>query len=224
MRNVNVFFIFILIVLSSCIKDDFVQDLVEPMLRITAAPDTLALGDNFLFEYQYLNNIGLQETVTAQWTSTNPEILSIDDDGLALANQMGTTTLKVNYETNERSLSDSVSVVVDENTVISAQERNGTVTTTSSYQLSGDFEMYLNDNDLVLEFGEDYVASSALPGLYIYLSNNRNSIAEALEIGPVTVFNGQHNYSLPDVSIEAYNFVVYFCKPFNVKVGDGEIN
>ncbi|MEM9549152.1 MAG: hypothetical protein AAGA77_24405, partial [Bacteroidota bacterium] len=63
-----------------------------------------------------------------------------------------------------------------------------------------------------------------LPGLYVYLTNNRNTTANALEIGAVEVFNGAHTYTVEDVGINDYKFLLYFCKPFNVKVGDGEIN
>ena len=77
---------------------------------------------------------------------------------------------------------------------------------------------------VVIDIDDTYVADAGLPGLYIYLSNNPNSIANALEIGEVTVFEGEHNYEVPNVELNEYNFLVYFCKPFNVKVGDGAID
>ena len=74
-----------------------------------------------------------------------------------------------------------------------------------------------------LSLGEDYEADTSLPGLYIYLGNNPNSTADAFEIGPVTTFDGAHFYDLPTIGIYDYNYVLYWCKPFGVKVGEGQI-
>jgi len=60
--------------------------------------------------------------------------------------------------------------------------------------------------------------------LYVYLTNNPSTTAGALEIGKVTVFEGTHIYTIEgDIPLNQYNYLLYFCKPFNVKVGDGEI-
>ena len=67
------------------------------------------------------------------------------------------------------------------------------------------------------------VADDGLPGLYVYLSNNPNSVSGALEIGPVEVFEGAHDYTISGLDITTYAYVLYFCKPFNVKVGHGDI-
>ena len=91
--------------------------------------------------------------------------------------------------------------------------------------MEGEFELVdLGNGMLSLSLDEDYCASTALPGLYVYLSNNRNSIADAFEIGEVTTFTGQHDYTINNIGLMDFNFIVYFCKPFNIKVGDGEIN
>ena len=58
---------------------------------------------------------------------------------------------------------------------------------------------------------------------YIYLGNNPKSIADAHEIGPVTVFQGAHFYDLPTIDLYDYNYILYWCKPFGVKVGEGQI-
>ena len=46
----------------------------------------------------------------------------------------------------------------------------------------------------------------------------------AFEIGRVATFSGVHSYTIPNKGINDYNYIVYFCKPFNVKVGHGQIN
>jgi len=75
-----------------------------------------------------------------------------------------------------------------------------------------------------LDIAGNYEASTALPGLYVYLSNNPNSTSGSYEIGEVTVFNGAHSYTLPSsVDISDYKYILYWFKPFNVKVGDSTI-
>lgn len=209
--------------LSSCIKDDFIMDTVEPVLRITSSVDTIALNSSFSFDFQYLNNIGQEEPVNATWQSSNPDIISIDGQGTAEALQLGSSTISVSYSDGENTLTDAREVHVGNNTVMSVLERSGTIQTTSSYRLTGDFTLREEGDGVILEFGNDYEASSSLPGLYVYLTNNPNTTANAVEIGAVQVFSGQHAYQVPDVGINDYNYVLYFCKPFNVKVGDGEI-
>ena len=90
--------------------------------------------------------------------------------------------------------------------------------------LEGSFTLEQVGDDLLLEFADDYRASSALPGLYIYMTNNKNTNANALEIDAVETFNGAHSYTIQNVGINDYKFLLYYCKPFNVKVGDGDIN
>ncbi len=101
--------------------------------------------------------------------------------------------------------------------------RSGVIQTTSSYVMEGDFEIRIEAGQLLIDIADNYWASFALPGLYVYLTNNPNTTANALEIGAVEVFNGVHQYLVNDVGLNDYNYLLYFCKPFNVKVGDGEI-
>jgi hypothetical protein len=116
-------------------------------------------------------------------------------------------------------------VVAGANTSVQTNDLSGIITSSSSYELGGSFVLKKTAaGNTELSFGSDYVASTALPGLYVYLTNNRNSIASAYEIGRVEVFKGEHKYDLgTSVGLTDYRFVLYYCKPFNVKVGDGEI-
>ena len=102
---------------------------------------------------------------------------------------------------------------------------DGTIRTTTFYPLEGSFQYSeTEDGGVHIDIAADYIADNRLPGLYIYLSNNPNSIFNALEIEEVTTFSGAHEYTVPEVGFEDYNFIVYFCKPFNVKVGDAALN
>jgi hypothetical protein len=97
--------------------------------------------------------------------------------------------------------------------------------TTSSYELKGDFVLKEEGGVLKLSFASNYQASTALPGLFIYLTNNPSTSSGAFEIGAVTEFEGAHSYDLPNsIDLMDYEYVLYFCKPFNAKVGDGQFN
>ena len=215
----------IAILFNGCIGDDIIFDEVDPVIRISNPIDSIAINTNHQFEFVYLNNVGVAEQITPQWSSSDQAILQIDANGLAQALQAGTAEVSVSYQNGGVQLSDSKMVTVGDTTVVSTTERSGTIMTTSSYTLTGDFKLsQLGDNDLLLSVADNYEASSSLPGLYIYLTNNPNTTANALELGMVEVYSGAHSYTIEDVAIDEYSYVLYFCKPFNVKVGDGAIN
>ena len=217
------FTLFLALTLTACIQDDIVFDTVDPELRITQAVDTIALDSSYQFEALYLNNVGVAEAIDILWESTAPDIISIDADGLATAQQEGSATITASFDDGTTLVQDAVEVHTGEETISLPSERSGVIQTTTFYLLEGDFTIREEGNDLLLEIAENYRASTALPGLYVYLTNNPNTIANALEIGMVETFNGAHSYTIPDTGLDTYNYVLYFCKPFNVKVGDGQI-
>lgn len=224
MKNLLFLFSIIAITLSSCIKDDIIEDFVEPELRITTTPDTLDAGSQFQFEFAYFNNIGQQESITPIWTSSDESIITVDENGLSTPISKGAATISVSYNTSEFNISESFIVNIGEMFVESTQGKSGTIATTSSYLLEGDFEIVEEDGMMMINIAENYRASTALPGLYIYLTNNTTTTSGAFEIGQVQIFEGAHTYELDGVDINDFSHILYFCKPFNVKVGDGEIN
>ncbi len=224
MKNPNLILIsFLALLMTACIKDDFVDDKVDPLLRIISAIDTIEINTTYQFESKYLNNVGNEEDVDVIWSSSDPSIIEISANGLAFAKTEGQAIISVSLGNDTSSLMDSAEVNVGDNTIKIKQFSMGTIRTTSSYKLEGDFELKEQENGLNLSFADNYSASTALPGLFVYFSNNKNSIANAFEIGSVEVFNGAHSYELVGVGFSDYKYIVYFCKPFNVKVGDGEL-
>lgn len=217
-----------LLLLSGCIGDDIIFDTVPEELRIINPLDTLAVGDSYTFELLFTNNVGQEESRPASWNSSDLTVLTIDDQGRATGMSKGQATVTATVQSADQSpLSVSRLIVVDEETVIGDPNdnvRSGTIRTTSSYLLQGGFEVKKEDTNLIVNIFEDYEASTALPGLYVYLTNNPNTLEGALEIGAVEVFKGAHTYTLGgDIPLNQYNYLLYYCKPFLVKVGDGEI-
>ncbi len=214
---------------SACIGEDIIDDFVNPVLRIDNPLVSLAVGEEYQFEATYLNNIGQEEEVTLQWESSDPTTISIDaSTGLATGVKNGTATISVSLADGGETLVTNSPVAIAEETVLDNPSRAGTIMTTSSYALSGDFvmESVLDQNIIRISVANNYTASSALPGLYLYLTNNPNSINDAYEVGAVTVFNGTHTYEISDteVALNQYQYLLYWCKPFSVKVGEGRIN
>ncbi len=224
MKNLSLLVLMSIVGFTACIEDDFVDDFVEAELRITTLVDTIAEGDTFQLEANFLNNVGESEEVIIEWSSSDENIVSVDATGLVTANNAGSAIVTASYELDSVEYEDSIDVEVGATTVVSLQSLEGSIATTTFYDLEGDFVFTETaDGGVTIEFGDDYKASAGLPGLFLYLSNNRNSIAAAREITEVTVFSGAHSYEIPDVGFSDYRYLLYFCKPFNVKVGDGEI-
>ncbi len=223
MKHKYVFLLFSAVLfLQACIKDDFVEDTIDPEIRITTSPDTIAINSEFQFEAQYFNNIGQQQDVPLDWQSSDPSVLSIDATGLAQANALGEALIIANYTSGGLTVSDTTSVVVGETTVVESLVGTGVIQTTSFYDLEGDFTISETATGVLIDVKDNYKASTGLPGFYLYLTNNASSIADAHEVSMITVFEGAHQYEVEGVSIQDFSYLLFYCKPFNVKVGDGE--
>lgn len=214
------------LLMVACIGDDLVFDEVDPIIRIMNPVDTIEINSTFQFEVAFFNNIGQEEQLDGYtWSSSAPEIVSIDNAGLATALSPGSAEITVVATTVDGlTLQDTKSVTVGNSTVLSSGNRTGSLRTTSSYALEGKFTLEEIPGGIKLSFGQDYRASTALPGLYVYLTNNPNSNSNALEIGKVTTFSGAHLYEIMNVGLNDYSHVLYYCKPFSVKVGDGSFD
>lgn len=214
--------------LIGCVGDDFLDDKIAERISIDNPISEIQLNDAYQINATFFNNVGVSEIVSLQWSSSNPTVISIDNNGFIMALSEGTSTITVTAD-----LSNGSSVTVEQTiTVVNSVVDNnqpttntGVIITTSSYILTGNFRVTeVNVTDLDIQIDDSYRASTSLPGLYLYLSNNPNSIAGALEVGKVTVFSGAHNYRINNTSISQYKYLLYWCKPFSVKVGHGEFN
>lgn len=229
MKQTNLLTAFLFcIIVTSCIQDDIINDRVDPILRIENPLETLAIGATYQLEATYLNNIGQEEVINLSWITSDDQIVQVDNSGNILANNAGTATITVSAIDSENNLiTTQDDITVTDNTNEEITIRSGIISTTSSYALSGNFTMeeITEENNIIIQISEDYEASTALPGLYLYLTNNPNSINGAYEVGPVTVFSGAHTYtfSANDVGLNQYGYLLYWCKPFSVKVGQGLI-
>jgi hypothetical protein len=209
----------------SCIGDDYLDDAVDPELRIETTVDTLAVGASIKMGAVFFNNVGREESIAITWQSSEDQIATVDSEGLVLGISKGEVEISAEVSYQSKSILSKRKLVVDQNTVENQiDQRMGTLRTTSTYRLAGDFILKSESDELVLSFADNYITDDVLPGLYIYLTNNLNSISGAHEIARVETFEGAHSYTISsDIKINDFKYVLYYCKPFRVKVGDGKI-
>jgi len=225
----NTFIIFLLsLTLSSCIGDDIIDDRVDERISIDNPISEIQVNNSYQLEVTFFNNIGQPEAINLNWSSSDPSIATISPQGLLTAIGLGDVVIRISATLTDGTIIEEnqmvtvIAEVVDPDQLIT---KSGVIATTSSYLLTGDFTIseIQDSQNLDLQIAENYQASSSLPGLYLYLSNNPNSVNGALEVGAVSIFNGAHSYELENVGINDYQYLLYWCKPFSVKVGDGEI-
>jgi len=218
--------LFFVTLLQGCIGEDVFDDFVEQRIVISNPISDLKVGDTYKFEFSYFNNVGKKEDVSVNWISTNSSVISIDNQGMATANAEGTADITVSLVEDE-TVNYTLSINAGAETVVmeNPTEIAGVIKSTSSYTLEGSFSLVDIGDNLELQLGSNFKATTALPGLYAYLSNNPTSITNAYEIGEVTVFSGANTMMIGEsVGIMDYSYLLYFCKPYNVKVGDGKIS
>jgi len=222
---INFLGVILLFSLNSCIKDDIVQDRIDPEISISNPLDSLALNSQFTFSTRYVNTVGQIEDVNVIWSSSNDSIISVNTEGLVTGNAIGSATITVESITTPP-VQSSIEIPVGLSTVASVTlERTATLGSTSIYPLGGDLVLSEDNGTVTLSIASNYFADTRLPGLYVYLSNSTITISGALEIGRVGVFEGAHSYTLPSgTDINDYNNVLYFCKPFGQRVGHGTLN
>jgi len=225
-----------LFLLQSCIGEDLINDFVDERVTIVNPIDSLELSKTYTFQARFFNNAGLEKVLPIQWSTSDPLIASVSDQGLVTGLKAGLVKIIAKAQlTAEKTVADTVKIQVankktsgggttgggTSGTVL----RTGTLRSTSNYALKGDFSISRNaTGNLVISLSDPYVADTNLPGLYVYLTNNPNTAKDAYEIGKVTVFKGAHSYVLPtSIELNSYSHILYWCKPFSVKVGEGAI-
>lgn len=225
MKNQVLYLFFISIILISCIGDDVIDDRVDEVVSFSNPIDTLQIGDTYTFQAIYFDNIGRQKNLSISWSSSDGNVLSISENGVAEGISEGEAYVTAFVNGIEGIISATNRVVVSESETSVQQElRSGSIMTTSTYLLEGEFILEKTGNDLKLTLSSNFRTTDALPGLYVYLGNNRNSISSAYEIGPITQFSGEHSYTIRNAGLFQYQYVLFWCKPFGVKVGEGTFN
>ena len=91
------------LLLFSCVETDYVNDRVDPKIFISNPLLELKKGgDEYPFKIDYFNYVGKEvENPKVSWTSSDPAILEITEDGLATGIDFGTATVTATLITSE---------------------------------------------------------------------------------------------------------------------------
>jgi hypothetical protein len=206
----------------SCIGTDIIEPaLINSRLEILDFATELTVGDSYQFDAIFVNSMGEAETAPLVWLSLDPEVIAIDETGLASALKAGKTTVVVSFG----QYSDSVMVNAGSTTVGSGSERSGALAGKGSYTVGGTAVLSREaGNSLKLQLNQDFQVSNG-PGLYLYLSNSGTSVSGGVELGALKATSGSQNYDVPEnVTLNTYDFVVVYCKPFRISFGCARLN
>ena len=184
--------------------------------RVAVTPDTLSLSlgttQSFTATALNLND----ETLAGQtftWSSSNPEVATIDAAGVATALEAGTT--HITASTDGIASSPAYLLVPGRSIQGTFVGRPGT-----TYMLAGTATLQEQPSGgLVLSFSSNFVTSSG-PGLQVFLSASSAVNSSSLSLGDLQQTTGEQTYFVPDsVILETYGYVIIHCVPFNVTFG-----
>ena len=189
----------------------------DPIIRITKFAMFLNEGEQFQFEADYINDSGiLDENASISWSSSNESVISINSNGLATANAVGTSTITA----SSQNISTSIDMEIEGSNV---EERTGSLMGTG-YDIEGDFVLSENEaGDLILTI-TNYKPDG--PGPYFYLSNiNEPRQVDGINLGDAST-SGDITINVSEIDENAtlltYDFLVIWCQPFGVRLGVGE--
>ena len=151
------------------------------------------------------------------WQSSNTALLTVDASGLATANDVGTVQVSAIVDGVTSNIL-TFSINPDQNNM----SRSGNFVGVNGYRVTGDATIQSENGVVSLDFASNFSTSNG-PGLYVYLSNQPNSINGGFEVGALKNTSGAQTYSLPaSVEVNDFNFVLIFCKPFRLPFGNAE--
>ncbi|NKB65883.1 MAG: hypothetical protein GKR89_02365 [Candidatus Latescibacteria bacterium] len=147
------------------------------------------------------------------WRSSNDNLVSVDDNGLAQGLAPGQVTITA--------ATDGITSNPSRITVPAAQ-RTGTFTARpgSNYDCQGTATLQTRDGGGVeLVFADDFLVSNG-PRLEVFLSTSEVIGPGSINLAPLQNSIGTQTYALPEgVEINAFDWVIIHCVPFNVTFG-----
>ncbi len=184
-------------------------------ISIQSSSTMIRVGETILFQPTVRNINGMilnNKPIT--WSSSDVSVLSVSTLGLATSLAPGAAIITA---TSDKAVSNGVSVLVSQAMTTS---RSGVFSGNGSYTVNGNVTMEIVNNNLQLNFTN--FSSSSGPGLYIYLGNSVNS---GISIEALNNRTGSFTVDLPSsISIDDYNYVLIWCKPFGLTFGSALLN
>ena len=220
--------------LSGCVGTDLIDDLATNRLTVAINPPddpSLEVGDSLQLTVQLLPPGTNPEDVFLTWSSSRPEVVTVDDTGLVRARAEGTAEVTV---AANGTASDPYPLVVGAAVVPpeATGARTGALMGSGGYQASGTVTLQRGDDGILrLMTSDDFTVSVAL-GTYLYLSNSQEGGATAsggLEIADVSESaTGAQVFNVTEIDgsvmLDTYQYVVVLCKPAQLTFGSAKLN
>ncbi len=189
------------------------------LASIAVSPNSanFSVGTQIQFTAQGLNGNG--QTISGinfQWNSTDPTIVSIDDNGRAETLMPGIAFV---YAFANGIQSDNIRVEVRGQSKTGSFQRNPSTT----YVVEGTATLTIDGNDLLLQFGDDFRCSNG-PNLHVYLANGPSISAGGVDLGSLRSTSGAQSYRFNGSNNVDFTHVIIHCVPFNVSFGFAELN
>jgi len=181
-------------------------------ITISSPTQTLDIGQSTQLSISVKNILGEELTGPFQpvWSSSNPGIISVNDQGLATAVAAGPSEITATV--------DGI-ISLPYSLTVSGGERTGTFQGVNGYNVSG--SVAVDDN--TVELGSNFSASNG-PGLYIYLTTSSSSVSGGIELGALVSTAGVQSYNIPQgEDVNNYQYVIVYCKPFGIPFGFAEL-
>ncbi len=113
--------LFIALMVSGCIGTDYLSDpIIGERIEISPLQTALMPGDMVQLTAVYFDEFGQENEVVVVWTSSAPQVASVDENGLVTAAGAGTAMITASFQTAV-SESSNITVVTDENDVASVE-------------------------------------------------------------------------------------------------------
>lgn len=188
---------------------------------ITSATNTLVVGATLQLTARAYNASNQEiPGQNATWTSSNPNVLSVNSNGLVTAQIAGQASVTASVA-GVSSLPLPIQVIP-----ASGLSRSGTFSGNMGYSVSGTATLQQNGSALRLIFGSNFQASSG-PQLGVYLAKNPSGALNAqnsVKIANLAQNSGMQTYDVPaGVGLNEYDYVVVYCIPFTVRFGTAKL-
>jgi hypothetical protein len=213
----------LLMLMTGCIETEL-EDPLPENLRIAQESPFLRLGETIILEAEYTDRDGLRiQREDVVWTSDNASVVSIEGN-TATARMEGDVLIMA----EAGGLTDSqLFTVLGEGQEIS-DFRSGSLRGTG-YDISGDFELRLNEEDELILSVSNYTPDG--PGPYFYLTNSTSNIVNGLSLGKASE-SGSYEINVSEIAAEegvelglfTYGVLMVWCEPFRVRLGFGEFD
>jgi uncharacterized protein YjdB len=187
---------------------------VEEEVRITNFTNSIQSGETYTFEASFFTTSGLPDSnVNIIWSSSDSNIVSIDENGVAKAEAVGKAVITA----TANMVSMSIEVEVPEQTT---DERVAQLEGVGGYDISGTGVLKLVEEKVVFDFTNVKVEG---PGPYFYLSNSKANVNGGVKLGIAKAGASSFNISAlkQGSALGDYEYVVVWCEPFGVTLGFG---